>query len=285
MEATQFPPRARPVYFKLTGLLAALLLAITSAAASAAGRVMYVTHEPGRWHDYTSQLADFREVAATAGWDLTVASGDKDRLFEFLRGPDFAAGQDAVVYNFCLADSRDMAAMRNIIKQTTEGGVPALLVHCAMHSWWDSFKKGKPIPGNELGLARANRRLLKQWHEEHPDDPLPAWGDFTGVASTRHGPKEPIELVAADGSPLSLEIPQGYRTLDTELYNNHYVTPDIVPLVHGLQGNDRAIAMWLAPRGEGRIIGLTLGHADEEWKDPVFRGLLIQAVNYLLTGE
>ena len=269
----------KPVYFKL---LAAGLLIVTSTLAMAGNKVMYVTHEPGRWHDYTAQLADFREVAAGAGWELTVATGDKDQLFAFLKSGDFAAGQGAVVYNFCLADSRDMAAMTQLIAQTVEGGVPAVLVHCAMHSWWDSFKKGKSIPGNALDLARANKRLLKSWQQEHPDTPLPAWGDFTGVASTKHGPKKPIELIPATGSPLALDIPEGYRTKDTELYNNHYVTPDVLPLLHGVQGDDRAIAMWLVPRGKGKIIGLTLGHNDDEWKDPVFRGLLKQAVSHLL---
>lgn len=271
--------------FNSTRLITAAVLLLTGQLAMAAGKVLYVTHEPGRWHDYAAQLADFREIAASAGWALTVASGDKDQLFDFLKSDEFAAGQGAVVYNFCLADSRDMAAMQNLISQTVDDGVPAVLVHCAMHSWWDSFKKGKPIPGNELDLARANQRLLKSWHKSHPDTPLPAWGDFTGVASTRHGPKEPIELVPTPGSPLPLDIPEGYRTRDTELYNNHYITPDVVPLLEGIQGDDRAIIMWLAPRGEASIIGLTLGHDDGEWKDPVFRGLVIQAVNHLLAGD
>jgi hypothetical protein len=279
------PLRERPVYSKLPRLIAASLLTLASTVALASDKVMYVTHEPGRWHDYTAQLADFREISADAGWELTVASGDKKQLFDFLKSADFAAGQGALVYNFCLADSRDMAAMQGLINQTVESGVPALLVHCAMHSWWDSFKKGKPIPGNELGLARANKRLLKSWQKQHPDTPLPAWGDFTGVASTKHGPKKPIELIPAEVSPIVLDIPAGYRTKDTELYNNHYITPDVVPLLHGVQGDDRAIAMWLAPRGKGLIIGLTLGHNDAEWKDPMFRGLLKQAVNYLLEAQ
>lgn len=273
------------MFSKALRLIAACTLTLASGLSVADGNVLYVTHEPGRWHDYSAQLADFREVATSAEWNLSVATGNKDQLFEFLRSENFAAGQDAVVYNFCLADSRDMVAMQNLIAQTVEGGVHAVLVHCAMHSWWDSFKKGKPIPGNEAGLARADKRLLKQWQKEHPDTPLPAWGDFTGVASTKHGPKKPIALIPAEGSPLALSIPQNYLTKDTELYNNHYVTPDVRPLLHGVQGDDKAIAMWLAPRGKGQVIGLTLGHNDDEWQDPVFRALLRDAVNYLLADE
>ncbi|WP_170287458.1 ThuA domain-containing protein [Halioglobus maricola] len=272
------------MYFKRARLAAASLLLAASSLAHA-GKVLYVTHEPGRWHDYSAQLADFREVAADASWELTVATGDKDALFDFLRSENFAAGQDAIVYNFCLADSRDMAAMSNLIDQTVSGGVPAVLVHCAMHSWWDTFKKGKPIPGNPLDKARASKSLLKQWQQDHPNETMPAWGDFTGIASTKHGPKKPITLVAIAESPVALNIPDGYATRKTELYNNHYLTPDVVPLLRGIQRNNEEVVMWLAPRGEGQIIGLTLGHNDDEWDDPVFRELLKSAVDYLLEPQ
>ena len=92
--------------------------------------------------------------------------------------------------------------MTNLIDQTVSAGLPALLVHCAMHIWWDTFKKGKPIPGNTLGKARANKRLLEQWQQDHPDSSLPAWGDFIGIASTKHGPKKPITLVPVADAPL-----------------------------------------------------------------------------------
>lgn len=267
---------------KCLRLFAASSLLSASLFASADNRVLYVTHEPGRWHDYTSQRVAFEAIANQAGWGLTVASGDKDDLFAFLRSKDFAAGQDAIVYNFCLANSRDMVAMENLIAQTTEQGIPALLVHCAMHSWWDSFKKGKPIPGNELDLARANKRLLKQWAKDHPDRPLPAWGDFTGVASTKHGPKEPIALIRVGEHPATAGLPDAYATRDTELYNNHYITPGVQPLLMGEQDGEEAIVMWLAPRGASQVLGLTLGHADDEWSDPVFLQLLADSVNFLL---
>ena len=280
-----FQRRVKPVFYKLRHFLvaSALLLASESSVAGD-GKVLYVTHEPGKWHDYSSQLQSFREVADEAGWELTVATGDKKSLSGFLHGEDYAAGQDVVVYNFCLADSRDMDAMQNLMAQTVVGGVPAMLVHCAMHSWWDSFKKGKPIPGNTLGKARADKKLLKHWRKQHPDRPLPAWGDFTGVASTGHGRQEPISLAATGDHPVTRKIPAAYATPATELYNNHYLTPDVEPLLMGRQGGDEAIVMWLAPRGESQLIGLTLGHGAREWQDPVFRQLLVDSVEFLMAS-
>lgn len=276
--------RERPVLTRLLRSFAAAMILLPPVAL-ADGKVLYVTHEPGRWHDYSEQRQAFERLADEAGWELTVASGDKDSMLAFLRSPDYAAGQDAVVYNFCLADSRDMAAMENLVSQTREGGVPALLVHCAMHSWWDSFKKGQPISGNALGLARANKRLLKSWGNKHPDKPLPAWGDFTGIASTGHGPKKPIALKPLAPHPIASDLPADYQTGKTELYNNHYMTPDVVPLIRGEQGEDQAIVAWLAPRGKSRVMGLTLGHASDEWEDPVFLALLRNGVNALISGQ
>ena len=197
---------------------------------------------------------------------------------------DYAAGQDVVVYNFCLAASRDIAAMENLISQTRDSGVPALLIHCAMHSWWDTFKRGRKIPGNE-GEARAHKKLLRQWQKDHPERPLPAWGDFTGVASTRHGPKQPIALLAPSDHPATKSLPDDYRTEKTELYNNHYVTDGVVPLLYGSQGEDSAIVMWTVQRGKGQIIGVTLGHADAEWQDPVFLQLLADSIDWLANGQ
>ncbi|NND66880.1 MAG: hypothetical protein HKN19_04755 [Halioglobus sp.] len=261
-------------------LLLTLTLLCASTYAQAEPRVLYVTHEPGRWHDYTAQLNTFRDIAADANWELTVASGDVDALLAFLKQPNYADDHDAVVYNFCLANSRDIAAMENLIAQTEVNGVPALLLHCAMHSWWGTFKKGKKIPGN-AGEARANRKLLKQWQKGNADRPLPAWGDFTGVASTKHGPQQPIALTATGEHPATKNLPADYHTEKTELYNNHYVTEGVEPLLYGKQGNTEAIVMWTVARGSGRIVGLTLGHAKPEWSDAVFLQLLTDSVNWL----
>lgn len=260
-------------------------MAFASSLVIAEAKVLYVTHEPGRWHDYSSQRAAFTEISNAAGWDLTVASGSVEETHAFLRQPDFAQGQDAIVYNFCFADSEDLAAMSNLIAQTEDAGVPALLIHCAMHSWWATFKKGGPIPGNDLGKARADRDLIERWAEERGETPMPAWGDFTGVASIKHGRKKAIRLEAVSEHPAVGSLPEDYETSKTELYNNQYLTPDVIPLVIGHQSRDEAIVMWLAPRGGSQIIGLTLGHEDAEWQDPVFRQLLQNGVNFLANNS
>lgn len=108
-------------------IVASILLSLMASQSFSRDRILYVTHEPGRWHEYTPQLESFIALAAEADWELTVASGSREETVEFLKNENFATGQDAVVYNVCLADSRDIAAMSNLIKQITVNGVPAIL--------------------------------------------------------------------------------------------------------------------------------------------------------------
>ncbi len=265
-------------------------LCLFSLSASAAEKVLYVTHEPGRYHKYTPQLATFKNVIAKkAGWEVTVMTGDYDGVIAQLRKPNFAKGFDVIVYNYCFAGSEDLDACANVIKQTRELGVPALLIHCSMHSWWQSYKSGvKGAIGNGYqGEAKATPEMVGKWRKDHGSEPFPAYGDFTGVASHRHGPKLPIILHKVGKHPATKDLKEGYATPRTELYNNAYVLDGVVPIIEGVQGKAKAIVMWTCPQGKSRVMGLTLGHGavgdgPDEWETPEFQGLVTNGVNYLI---
>lgn len=271
--------------------MAVFILLVAALPTLAENRVLYVTHEPGTWHDYGAQVVSFRELADAAGWDLTLVTGDLDRLSEFLRTPDYGQAHDAIVYNFCLPDARDLQAMTNLMDQTKRHGVPALLLHCSMHSWWDTFKRGEEIPGHDNHGARARSSLVDRWRAKNPGEPFPLWGDFTGIASTSHGPKSTIKLTKLVDHPALLNLPDNYETPDSELYNNEYTLPQVKPLIRGKQraffGAWRAesVVMWEVQRGAGTLMGLTWGHGEKDWNDPVFRQLLTDSVNYLADGR
>ncbi len=270
----------------LVGLIA--MLALTSALptqAADAKKVLYVTHEPGRWHKYTPQLAIFREIAKKEGWDLTVSTGEHAAQVEALRKKDFGKGFDCIVYNFCFAGERDLEAASNLIDQTRVNGVPCMLIHCSMHSWWATFKNGKEgaLGADYKGKAKADPKLVEQWRVKHPngDKPFPAWGDFTGIASGRHGPKKPIKMVKSGDHPATKDFPADFSTGNTELYNNIYVVDGVVPLIEGTQGNAKAIVMWTCPQGKSQVMGLTVGHDVADWTTGPFKSLIINGVNYL----
>jgi hypothetical protein len=265
-------------------LLWALTLLLAASAFAEKTKVLYVTHEPGRWHKYTPQLAIFIEIGEKAGWDVTVMTGEHDAQIEKLRSEGYAKGYDAVVYNFCFAHSRDSEAAANLMNQTRVHGVPALLIHCAMHSWWDSYKNGVPkaIGPDYLGQAKAKPDLVAEWNKKHPGKAFPAWGDFTGVASVRHGAKKPIQMkVVNKDHPITKRFPDGFTTGNTELYNNVYTVEGVVPLIRGVQGKDDYIVAWTCPQGTSQVMGLSTGHDVNDWKAEPFQHLVIDGINFL----
>ncbi|MEJ6571408.1 MAG: ThuA domain-containing protein [Akkermansiaceae bacterium] len=264
----------------------ALLLTAVSAYAQAAEKtkVLYITHEPGKYHKYTPQLAIFKEVGKKAGWDVTVMTGEHQAQIKKLRTKNFAEGYDAVVYNFCFAGCRDLEAADNLMDQTRVNGVPALLIHCSMHSWWDTYKKGKAgaIGPHYHGKAKAKEDLVAEWKKNHADKAFPAWGDFTGVASTGHGPKKPIKMmVLTKDHPITRRFPDGFTTGNTELYNNVYKLDAVVPLIKGIQGKNDAVVVWTCPQGKSQVMGLSTGHGVDDWNAAPFQHLIIDGVNYL----
>ena len=249
----------------------------------AAKKVLYFTHEPGTYHRYTPQLAIFRQLAKQAGWELTVMTGDHEAQIKKLRTPDFGKNFDAIVYNCCFAGSRDTQPAENLIAQTRKHGVPALLIHCSMHSWWPTFKSGEPgnLGPEYHGDAKADAKLVTEWRLTQGDRPFPVWGDFTGVASTTHGPSQPIAMQRIGNHPATRRFPQEFVTGNTELYNNLYTLEAVTPLIRGVQGEESEIVMWACPQGKAEVIGLTVGHDVNDWTQGPYQNLLIDGVNYL----
>ena len=72
--------------------------------ATKAIKVLYVTHEPGKYHDQISQRSVFKKIADEQKWDLSVLSGTHHEVIEKLASiPKFADGYDVIVYNFYFA--------------------------------------------------------------------------------------------------------------------------------------------------------------------------------------
>ncbi len=45
------------------------------------------------------------------------------------------------------------------------------------------------------------------------------------------------------------------------------------------------VVIWIMSQGASRVLALTLGHKDDEWRDPVFLKLLENGVNFLIGSE
>lgn len=254
-------------------------------------KVLYVTHEPGQYHDYTGQRKIFEKIAAEQTWETTILSETYDGLLKrFAEDEEFAKGYDVVVYNICMATTKNTLAAHNIMKQTKDHGVNALLVHGALHSFWPTYnpKRVKPdtLVAKGLGKGEANKTLVAEWAKEHPDKDFPVWGDFCGCASIRHAKKSPIKVKKLIQHEAAAGVPDSYKTGNSELYLTYYKMKDVSEILEGrISKKDVAPILWEMPYEKSKVMAFTLGHFTEEWETPEFQSVFVESINYLAKKE
>lgn len=178
--------------------------------------------------------------------------------------PDYAKGYDVVIHDECSADIKDLAVVEGVLAPH-RAGIPAVNLHCAMHSYRTAPDVKVPVK---------------------PGTPDSLWFDFLGVQSTGHGKQLPIDIVYSEGNPIT-NILQDWTTINEELYNNIDVREGTKILARGSQepndrlGHTEAAVVWTSEYGEKktRVFSSTIGHnndtvADARYLDLVARGLL-----------
>jgi hypothetical protein len=92
----------------------------------------------GCCHDYALQgrlMMDALSRVLPVDWTLVVQGGRGTRgSMPVYARPDWSKGFDIVIHNECLADLDDPQYIRNITAGH-RGGPPAVVIHCAMHSY------------------------------------------------------------------------------------------------------------------------------------------------------
>ena len=174
---------------------------------------------------------------------------------------DWAQGFDVVVHDECCSDVKDAKIVDRILKPHRDG-LPAVVLHCGIHSYrTEGYPKSTP------------------------------WFDFTGLASTGHGPQVPIDITfLGDDHPITHGL-KGWKTVNEELYNNSAgrLLETARPLATGRQtyknkdGGEvtaEAVCVWTNQyNGKTKVFATTLGHnnstvGDDRYLDLVARGLL-----------
>jgi putative heme-binding domain-containing protein len=206
----------------------------------------------GCCHDYEQQQKILTEgISARANVEWTIVhegDGTTTHRMSVYNDPDWSKGYDVVVHDECSADVKDRDFVENILKPHREG-LPAVNLHCAMHSYRVSFENFKD------------------------------WFEFTGLETHAHGAQKPIALNFVDNHNPITEGMTNWTTVPEELYNNIHVYDTITPLIYGQQGADRDVVAWMNNYHGTRVFSTTLGHSDETVGDPryldlVTRGLL-----------
>jgi type 1 glutamine amidotransferase len=219
----------------------------------------------GCCHDYPTQQKLITEgISKRANVQWTIAF-DPDtgttHLNPVYEKESWADGFDVIVHDECCSDVKDPAIIRRILAPHRKG-LPGVLLHCGMHSYRsEGYPQSTP------------------------------WFDFTGVASTGHGPQVPIELTFLDTKHSILRGLSGWTTIKEELYNNSAgkLIETASPLIRGKQvyknneGKEitaEAVVAWTNLYNENtRVFATSLGHnnetvGDDRYLDLITRGLL-----------
>ena len=98
----------------------------------------------GCCHDYTQQkkiLPEFVSKLANVEWTIVHQGGSTtDTPIPFYEKDDWYKGYDVVVHNECFSNLADPVWTARILKAHREG-VPAVVIHCAMHCYREGRKR------------------------------------------------------------------------------------------------------------------------------------------------
>jgi len=206
----------------------------------------------GCCHDYDRQkliLTNGISDRAAVEWVVVQEGGTSTQHKVSVYGKrDWARGFDVIVHNECFSDEKDLDWLKGIVAPHAEG-VPAVVIHCAMHCY---------------------RAETDEWFK------------FLGVTSRRHGSHFAYELKnRKPDHPVMKGFPASWQTPKEELYNIVKVWESATPLGTGYSPETKAdeTCIWLNTYGKSRVFGTTVGHYAETMQQPVYldflaRGLL-----------
>jgi len=217
----------------------------------------------GCCHDYATQK-DLLKAGIEERTNITVDicySADKGTkaTFTCYEKENWAEGYDVIIHDECSADIKDLVVVNRILAPH-RAGVPAVNLHCAMHSYRTAADVKKPVDSGTDGSL---------------------WFDFLGLQSSGHGPQLPIDVSYVDpASPITKGL-ENWTTIKEELYNNIKVHESAKTVAKGKQGNSETIIAWTNEYGakKTRVFSTTLGHnndtvSDKRYLDFVTRGVL-----------
>ncbi|MBC8354577.1 MAG: DUF1080 domain-containing protein [Planctomycetes bacterium] len=237
-------------------LLAALPCIHVVSAEDAKPKLKGLIVAGGCCHDYPRQkliISEGLSQRISIEWDIVHEGDDKGKLHKVsvYGKPNWSEGYDVIVHNECFGGIEDVAFVEGLVNEHKRSGVPAVFVHCSMHSY---------------RAAQTDE-----------------WRKLIGVTSRRHErSKRSLEVrnLASD-NPIMAGFPKTWKTPNGELYVIENIWPNCTPLAAAYSPETKADqpCIWINNYENVRIFGTTLGHHNEtmiadEWLDTVSRGVL-----------
>ncbi len=220
----------------------------------------------GCCHDYVTQqellkkgLEKRAHIQVDIAYDPDKGTQHLNPIYE---SADWAKGYDVIIHDECSSDVKDVAVIDRIL-EPHRAGLPAVILHCGMHSYRS---------------------------QGYPKEVTP-WFEFTGLQSTGHGKQLPISIEYVSGTNPILAGLSNWTTINEELYNNSSgkLLDTATELARGKQTtkkpngevvvDDCAVVWTNMYRQKTKVFATTLGHnndtvADERYLNLVTRGLL-----------
>lgn len=208
----------------------------------------------GCCHDYPNQnviVTQGVSQRANITWEVFHGATDRDRRVAMYQTDRWADSFDVVVHNECYGGVDDPEFVNRIVRGHTETGIPAVFIHCSMHSYRN---------------AKTDE-----------------WRQLIGVTSRRHergGRQLDVVRRVAD-HPVMKAFPGSWRTPNGELYVIERTWPNcqVLATAYGVDTEQDHPVIWTNEYGKAKVFGTTLGHHNEtmlskEWLDTVSRGIL-----------
>lgn len=206
----------------------------------------------GCCHDYPFQaekLIAHSKGVANIEWTVVNEGGKGTKAqIELYDNPDWAKGYDVVVHNECFANTADEAYIKKITS-VHKAGVPAVVIHCAMHTY------------------RASKIM--------------DWREFLGVTSFRHEHKAEYAVTVEDAKhPTMMGFPKDWKTPSDELYVIDKLWPNAKSLATSKSERTGKVhpVFWTNQYGKARVFGTTYGHSKETFEDKIFLGAVTRGL-------
>lgn len=246
----------RTPLFLATLLLASLLVSSPhrSEAAEEEKPLSALLVTGGCCHDYDTQKKIISDgLAARMAITVDVVQGDstKSDELELYEKADWASGYDIIIHNECYGDVVNEDFVAGIVKAHADG-VPAVFIHCSMHSY-------------------RNSPAADQWRE------------LIGVTSRRHESKRPLAVVlTAKEHPIMKGFPPVWKTEQGELYVVEKVWPgcEVLATAYGTDTEREHPVIWTNKLGKTRMFGTTIGHHNETMQTDVWLDLVANGVTW-----
>ena len=208
----------------------------------------------GCCHDYTKQkiiISQGVSKRANVSWTILHEGGTgRTHRFSIYQKKDWIKDFDVVVHNECFGAIGDKAFVEGIATAHRDSGVPAVVLHCTMHSY------------------RAADKITDEWRK------------LLGVTTVRHQQHVAVDIKNLQPKhPIMKGFGKSWKTPKGELYEITKVWPNTTVLgqAYGIRTKKNHACIWTNQYGKARVFGTTIGHHNETMQSETY-------INYLTRG-